>query len=73
MTIAIVSPQAIDASDSPTPLSADGVTTLNYHPLPGHVGNLTGVQQQTLGKLKEELKDQGHYVKERMDDAALLR
>ena len=49
------------------------VTALDYHPPTGRVGNLTAVQLQTLDKLKEELKDQGHFVKERMDDAMLLR
>ena len=74
MTIPIVSPQASNAnSDSPTRLPASGVTALNYHPLPGHVGNLTAVQLHTLDKLKEELKDQGLFVEERMDDAMLLR
>lgn len=74
MTIPIVSPQDTnDDSDNPIRLPANGITAANYHPLPGHVGNLTGVQAQTLDKLKEELKDQGLFVKERMDDAMLLR
>ena len=73
MTIPIVSPQATnDNNDSPM-RSPASVTALNYHPLPGRVGNLTGVQLHTLDKLKEELKGQGHFVKERMDDAMLLR
>ena len=77
MTIPLVSPQeTTDAnSDTNSPIRslAGGVTAVNYHPLPGHVGNLTGVQLQTLDKLKEGLKDQGLFVKERMDDAMLLR
>ena len=74
MTIPLVSPQAIDAeSDKVITIPVGGVKAVNYHPLPGHVGNLTGVQLQTLDKLKEELKDQGLFVKERMDDAMLLR
>jgi hypothetical protein len=73
MTIPIVSPQATNDSDSPIRLPAGGVMALNYHPLPGRVGNLTAVQLHTLDKLKEQLKDQGQFVKERMDDAMLLR
>ena len=71
MTIPIVSADA--NSDNPIRSPAGGVTALNYHPLPGRVGNLTGVQLHTLDRLKEELKVQGHFVKERMDDAMLLR
>ena len=75
MTIPMISPQAISANSDSTPirLPAGGVTVVNYHPLPGHVGNLTRVQLQTLDKLKEELKVQGLFVEERMDDAMLLR
>ena len=75
MTIPIVSPQATNAdSDTNGAIPANGVLkAVNYHPPPGHVGNLTGAQLQTLDKLKEELKDQGLFVKERMDDAMLLR
>ena len=71
MTVPIVAPQATDTSDSPN--IRVPVTNPNYHPLPGRVGNLTEVQQQTLDKLREELKDEGHFVKKRMDDAMLLR
>jgi hypothetical protein len=77
MTIPIISPQANTNSnsdgDSDITIPAGDEKDVNYHPLPGHVGNLTGAQLQTLDKLKEELKDQGLFVKERMDDAMLLR
>jgi hypothetical protein len=74
----MVSPPANIAksdSDSSTSLRlpTGGVTVANYHPLPGHVGNLTAAQLQTLDKLKDELNYQGIFVKERMDDAMLLR
>lgn len=58
------------ASASPMP---EGVTDLNYQPLPGRLGNLTVTQLHTLQKLKKELEDEGHFVSERMDDAMLLR
>jgi len=58
------------ASASPMP---EGVTDLNYHPAPGYLGNLTVVQLHTLEKLKKELKEEGKFVEERMDDATLLR
>jgi hypothetical protein len=62
---------------TPTPASAsplpDGVTDPNYKPLPGRLGNLSVVQQHTLDKLKKELKEEGAFVEERMDDAMLLR
>ncbi|TFK35018.1 CRAL-TRIO domain-containing protein [Crucibulum laeve] len=45
----------------------------SYKIPPGHVGNLTTPQQQTLDKLKKELQDEGNWVEERMDDAFLLR
>ena len=73
MTIPIVSPQPTANGDSLTPLPSGGATALNYHPLPGHIGNLTTAQLHSLDKLKEELKDQGYFVKERMSDAMLLR
>ena len=50
-----------------------GVTDPNYKPLPGRLGNLTVPQQHALDSLKKQLKDEGHFVEERMDDAALLR
>lgn len=50
-----------------------GVTDPNYHPAPGRLGNLTVVQLHTLEKLKKELKEEGHFVEERMTDAMLLR
>ena len=53
------------------PAATGSVTDVNYHPLPGYVGNLTGAQLQNLDKLKEELKDHV-FVKERMDDVMLL-
>ncbi|KDR74370.1 hypothetical protein GALMADRAFT_250248 [Galerina marginata CBS 339.88] len=52
---------------------SDGVTDPNYRPESGHLGNLTPVQQEALEKLKQEMKDDGAFVPERMDDAMLLR
>lgn len=49
------------------------LTNPNYQPLPGRLGNLTEVQLHTLDNLKEELKNEGHFVEHRMDDAMLLR
>lgn len=51
----------------------EGVTDPNYKPLPGRLGNLTVTQQHMLDKLKKELKEEGHFVEGRMDDAFLLR
>jgi hypothetical protein len=51
----------------------NGITDPNYKPLPGRLGNLTVIQQHALEKLKKELQDEGLFVPERMDDAALLR
>lgn len=61
-------PQAASASPMP-----DGVTNPNYQPLPGRLGNLTMIQLHTLEKFKKELKEEGHFVEERMNDALLLR
>ena len=61
-------PQAASASPMP-----DSVTNPNYRPLPGRLGNLTVIQLHTLEKFKKELKEEGHFVEERMDDAMLLR
>lgn len=61
-------PQAASASPMP-----DGVTDPNYRPLPGRLGNLTMIQLHTLDKFKKELKEEGHFVEERMNDAMLLR
>jgi len=58
------------ASASPMP---EGVTDPNYHPAPGRLGNLTVTQLHTLEKLKKELKEEGTFVEERMNDAMLLR
>ena len=58
------------ASASPMP---PGVTDPNYKPLPGRLGNLTVPQQHALESLKTQLKAEGHFVEERMDDATLLR
>ena len=58
------------ASASPMPA---GVTDPNYKPLPGRLGNLTMLQLHALEKLKKELKEEGKFVSERMDDATLLR
>ena len=51
----------------------EGVTNPDYQPLPGRLGNLTVIQLHTLEKFKKELKEEGHFVEERMDDAMLLR
>jgi hypothetical protein len=61
-------PQAASASPMP-----DSVTNPDYRPLPGRLGNLTIIQLHTLEKFKKELKEEGHFVEERMDDAMLLR
>lgn len=61
-------PQAASASPMP-----EGVTNPDYQPLPGRLGNLTVIQLHTLEKFKKELKEEGHFVEERMDDAMLLR
>lgn len=61
-------PQAASASSLP-----EGITDPNYKPLPGRLGNLSVPQQHALDKFKKELVDEGTFVPERMDDAALLR
>jgi len=58
------------ASASPMP---EGVTDPDYKPPPGRLGNLTVGQLHTLEKFRKELQDEGHFVPQRMDDAALLR
>jgi len=50
-----------------------GVTDPNYKPLPGRLGNLSVPQQHALDTLKNQLKEEGHFVEERIDDATLLR
>ncbi|KAG7092004.1 hypothetical protein E1B28_008391 [Marasmius oreades] len=45
----------------------------NYKPPQGRLGNLTETQKNALERLKKELKDEGAFVEERMDDATLLR
>ena len=60
--------QAASASSMPP-----GVTDPNYKPLPGRLGNLTVPQQHALDTIKKQLKEEGHFVEERMDDATLLR
>jgi len=66
----MATPQPVAASASPMP---EGVTDPNYKPLPGRLGNLSVVQLHTLDKFRKDLQDNGHFVPERMDDAALLR
>jgi hypothetical protein len=61
-------PQAASASAMPP-----GVTDPNYKPPPGRLGNLTVPQQHALDTLKKQLTDEGHFVAERMGDAALLK
>lgn len=58
------------ASASPMP---PGVTDPNYKPLPGRLGNLTVPQQHALDSLKKQLKEEDHFVEDRMDDATLLK
>ncbi|TFK28614.1 hypothetical protein FA15DRAFT_665061 [Coprinopsis marcescibilis] len=58
------------ASASPLP---EWITDKNYVPPPGYLGNLTVTQLHCLDKLKRELKEEGKFVEERMDDAMLLR
>lgn len=64
-------------ADTQQPASASamppGVTDPNYEPPPGRLGNLTVPQQHALDTLKNQLKEEGHFVEERMDDATLLR
>ncbi|KAG5352307.1 hypothetical protein C0989_002909 [Termitomyces sp. Mn162] len=66
----MATPQSAAASASPMP---EGVTDLNYKPLPGRLGNLTAVQLHALQEFKKELIEEGIFVEERMDDALLLR
>ncbi|RXW19321.1 hypothetical protein EST38_g6549 [Candolleomyces aberdarensis] len=63
-------PEASAASVSPLP---EGITDPNYRPPPGYLGNLTIPQQHCLDKLKKELKEEGLFAEDRMDDASLLR
>ena len=60
--------QAASASAMPP-----GVTDPNYKPLPGRLGNLSVPQQHALDTLKAQLREESHFVEERMDDATLLR
>jgi len=54
-------------------MSTTTVTDPNYKPKPGHLGNLSPEQQKALDTLRNELKQEGAFVEERMDDALLLR
>ncbi|EAU80577.1 SEC14 cytosolic factor [Coprinopsis cinerea okayama7 len=58
------------ASASPLPA---WIADKNYQPPPGTLGNLTMTQLHCLDKLKKELKEEGKFVEERMDDPTLLR
>ena len=40
---------------------------------PGRVGNLTTAQQAALDTFRQQLKDEGAFVEERMTDEWLLR
>lgn len=51
----------------------EGITDPNYQPPPGRLGNLSVPQQHALEKLRKEMKDEGRFVPERMDDTTLLR
>ncbi|KAG6874022.1 hypothetical protein C0995_007979 [Termitomyces sp. Mi166 len=66
----MATPQLAAASASPMP---EGITDLNYKPLPGRLGNLTMLQLHALEKLKKELIEEGIFVEDRMDDSLLLR
>jgi hypothetical protein len=65
------------SAPAPTPASAsplpEGITDPNYSPPPGRLGNLTVPQQHALDTIRKELQDEGAFVPERLDDAALLR
>jgi len=67
----------MSAADKPEPANASpmppGVTDPDYRPLPGQLGNMTMLQVHTLESFKKQLKSEGKFVEERMDDAALLR
>ena len=58
------------ASASPVP---SWVTDKSYRPEPGRLGNLTMTQLHCLDKLKKELKEEGKFDAQRMDDETLLR
>jgi len=64
-------------TDKPEPANASpmpaGVTDPDYRPLPGQLGNMTMLQVYCLESLKKQLKAEGKFVEERMDDTALLR
>ncbi|KAF8905856.1 CRAL-TRIO domain-containing protein [Gymnopilus junonius] len=45
----------------------------DWHPEPGHIGNLSSEQAFILQRFKEEIKADGAWNEERMDDAMLLR
>jgi len=71
-----------DMDLSPTPMPSDhtdlapihpSVTVSGYKPPPGRLGNLVGPQESILEELKKQLKEEGDFVEERMDDAALLK
>ncbi|KAF9050959.1 hypothetical protein BDZ89DRAFT_1056865 [Hymenopellis radicata] len=57
------------SSNDPTPPHAKP----DYQPPPGRLGNLSIPQQHTLDKLKKEIKQEGWFIEERMDDSTLLR
>ncbi|KAF8919537.1 CRAL-TRIO domain-containing protein [Mucidula mucida] len=44
-----------------------------HKPAPGRLGNLTDTQSKALDTLKTEIKAEGWFVEERMDDHMLLR
>ncbi|KAK7053835.1 CRAL-TRIO domain-containing protein [Favolaschia claudopus] len=57
---------------SKTP-AAPPAASAEWTPPPGRLGNLTTVQETALAKFREELRAEGAFVKERHDDATLLR
>ncbi|TDL15807.1 hypothetical protein BD410DRAFT_796010 [Rickenella mellea] len=64
-------PPSSDPTQAPAP--AGGKTDSTYVPPPGRLGNLSIPQNHALEKFRTQLKEDGLYVEERMDDATLLR
>lgn len=44
-----------------------------WKPAPGRMGNLNEAQSKALETLKTQIKDEGWFVEDRMDDPMLLR
>lgn len=45
----------------------------SWTPPAGRLGNLSSEQQAALDQIKKEVRDEGWFVEERMDDATMLR